>query len=81
MLPVFDPKTTNLMVTCAPIMSEGVVENFKKAGFKAELKNLDDFQDDYGMEAPEGEESESEEDEDEDGSGDDESGSEEEDEK
>ena len=79
MLTVFDPKTTNLMVTCAPIMSEGVVENFKKAGFKAELKNLDDFQDDYGMQAPEGEEESESEEDDEEGSGDDESGSEEDD--
>lgn len=67
MLPVFDPKTANLVVTCAPIMSEAVLENFKKAGFKAEMKALDEFQDDYGLKAAEGEE-ESEEEDDEGGS-------------
>jgi Zn-dependent M16 (insulinase) family peptidase len=76
MLPVFDPKKANLMVTCAPIMSEGVVGDFKKAGFNAEIKALDEFQDDYGMKAPEGEDEESEEEDDESGSGEDESGSE-----
>jgi Zn-dependent M16 (insulinase) family peptidase len=78
MLPVFDPKKANLMVTCAPIMSEGVVGDFKNAGFKAEIKALDDFHDDYGMQAPEGEDEESEEEDDESGS---EDGSESEDEK
>jgi Zn-dependent M16 (insulinase) family peptidase len=76
MLPVFDPKKANLMVTCAPIMSEGVVGDFKKAGFNAEIKALDEFQDDYGMKAPEGEDEESEEEDDESGSGEDESSSE-----
>ncbi|TLD07919.1 hypothetical protein E2P81_ATG10560, partial [Venturia nashicola] len=56
---------------------EGVVADFKKAGFKAETKALDDFQDDYGLQAPEGDDEESEE-EDESGSEEDESGSEDE---
>lgn len=73
MVPVFEPKTANLMVTCAPIMSDGLVENFKKEGFSAEVRALDTFQDDYGLEAVEGEDEESSEDEE--GSGD-ESGSE-----
>ena len=68
----------NIAVTCAPIMSEGVVGDFKKAGFNAEIKSLDEFQDDYGMKAPEGEDEESEEEDDESGSGEDESESEDE---
>lgn len=55
MVPVFEPKTANLLVTCAPIMSEGLVENFRKDGWEAESKALDDFQDDYGLGAVEGE--------------------------
>ncbi|KAM0721705.1 hypothetical protein Q7P37_002630 [Cladosporium fusiforme] len=78
MVPVFEPKTANLMVTCAPIMSEGLVENFKKDGFAAEFKALDDFQDDYGMKAQEGEDEEDSEDESGSESGSEESGSEDE---
>lgn len=55
MVPVFEPKTANLLVTCAPIMSEGLVENFQKDGWQAESRALDGFQDDYGLQAVEGE--------------------------
>lgn len=55
MVPVFEPKTANLLVTCAPIMSEGLVENFQKDGWQAESRALDGFQDDYGLGAVEGE--------------------------
>lgn len=78
MVPVFEPKSANLLVTCAPIMSENLVENFKKAGFAAEGKSLDEFQDDYGMQGFEGEEEEEAE-EDEGSESGSESGSEEED--
>ncbi|KAL1588263.1 hypothetical protein WHR41_02773 [Cladosporium halotolerans] len=77
MLPVFDPKKANLMVTCAPIMREALVGNFEKAGFAAEVRGLEDFQDDYGLEAVEGED---EEESDEEGSGSDAEGSSEEEE-
>lgn len=75
MLPVFDPEKANLMVTCAPIMKEALVGNFEKAGFAAEVRGLEEFQDDYGLEAVEGED---EEESDEEGSGSDAEGSSEE---
>ena len=47
-LPLFDPAKSILIVTCAPIMQEGLVKNFKELGLKPEVKFLADFQDDYG---------------------------------
>lgn len=44
-------------------------KNFEKAGFKPQTKALSDFEDDYGLEAIEGEDEAADEDEDEDGSG------------
>jgi len=64
-VPVFEPKSTNLVVTCAKIMEEKLVSDFKGVGFAAVKKDLVDFQDDYGLEPVEGED-EMEEDEDED---------------
>jgi Zn-dependent M16 (insulinase) family peptidase len=66
LLPLFDAGTVNLVVTCATIMKEKMEENFKKEGFAVEVQDLSFFEDDYGLEAPEGE------DEDEDEAGDDE---------
>ncbi|KAF2671364.1 putative zinc metalloprotease [Microthyrium microscopicum] len=65
-LPVFDPKTANMVVTCAPAMKEGLVENFKGKGFKAEVQTLDFFQDDYGLKAVGDEEDDDEDDEEDD---------------
>lgn len=36
-------------------MQQNLVKNFKEAGFKPETKALSDFEDDYGLEAIEGE--------------------------
>lgn len=59
-------------------MADDLVTNFKSVGFKVELKKLEDFQDDYGLKEPEGEDVKDDEDDDEDDEG--ESGSEGEDE-
>jgi hypothetical protein len=54
LVPLFQPSTSNLVVTCAQIMAESVVANFTTAGFAPESKPLEFFQDDYGLKAPEG---------------------------
>ncbi|KAF2842635.1 putative zinc metalloprotease [Patellaria atrata CBS 101060] len=67
-LPLFEPKSANLVVTCATIMEEGLKKSFEEAGFKPKVKSLTDFQDDYGLKAGEAsgdEESEDDEDADE----------------
>lgn len=69
-LPIFSPETSNLFVTCAPIMEEKLVAGFGEIGFKADVKPLAWFQDDYGLkdgegQGDEGEEEGEEEDEDE----------------
>lgn len=48
-LPVFDAKTGTLIVTCAPVMEEGLLEEFEGLGFKPEVRPLAWFQDDYGL--------------------------------
>ena len=67
-LPVFEPATANLVVTCAPVMVELLRTGFTDLGFSPEVKALVDFQDDYGLKAEdgEGEEEEEEEEDDED---------------
>ena len=50
-----------MVVTCAAGMAEDLVENFKGVGFKVEQKRLEDFQDDYGLKEPEGEDDEEDE--------------------
>ncbi|KAF2454784.1 metallopeptidase [Lineolata rhizophorae] len=54
-LPVFEPSSANLIVTCAEIMKEGLKKNFEEAGFKPDIQPLTYFQDDYGLEPVEGE--------------------------
>ena len=69
MVPVFDPKRANLLVTCAQIMSEKMAENFEKAGFGVQIKPLSFFEDDYGLGQVEGEDDVEEGDEEDDESG------------
>jgi len=65
-LPAFRAETANLIVTCAPIMEEGLVKGFEGLGFKPEVRPLASFQDDYGLKATDGDnEQEDEEDEEE----------------
>ena len=47
--PVFDPESSNLVVTCAPIMKESLVDGFMSLGFKPQVRHLASFQDDYGL--------------------------------
>ncbi|KAF8244277.1 hypothetical protein K440DRAFT_647002 [Wilcoxina mikolae CBS 423.85] len=70
-LACFDPERSNVVVVTAPIKANEIVEQFTKDGFKAELKHLKDFEDDYGLKygLKDGEEEdEDEDDEDESGS-------------
>ena len=53
LLPIFEGRTSNLFVTCAPIMKEEIAQGFRGIGFAAEIKPLDFFQDDYGLEGGE----------------------------
>ncbi|KFX87462.1 hypothetical protein V490_08228, partial [Pseudogymnoascus sp. VKM F-3557] len=75
LVPCFEPGKANVVVTCAPIMSEGIVKGFEADGFKAEVRALGDFRDDYGLVGDDDEaEDDDDEEDDEDESGD-ESGS------
>ncbi|KAF2725711.1 hypothetical protein K431DRAFT_281076 [Polychaeton citri CBS 116435] len=74
MVPIFQAGKANLYVACAQIMQDGLVERFEKEGWKPEVRTSDSFQDDYGLEAPEGGDSSDEEDEEESGSEDDSEG-------
>ena len=49
MVPIFQPKSSNLVVTCAQIMKDSLNERFLLAGYKPEVRALESFQDDYGM--------------------------------
>ncbi|KAL9605078.1 MAG: hypothetical protein Q9219_000012 [cf. Caloplaca sp. 3 TL-2023] len=59
-LPVLTAATANLVVTCAPVMEEELIEGFKELGFTPETRTLASFQDDYGMQVPDGEDTEDE---------------------
>ncbi|KAK3108001.1 hypothetical protein LTR53_017881, partial [Teratosphaeriaceae sp. CCFEE 6253] len=77
MIPAFSPEACNMAVTCAQIMQEGLVANFRKEGYKPEVRPLDSFQDDYGLAAGEGDEvADDDEDDDDEGEGIDTPGSE-----
>lgn len=54
LLPVFESSTANLIVTCAPVMEEGLKEGFNSLGFEPQIRTLASFQDDYGLKAPHG---------------------------
>ena len=54
-LPAFRAETSNLIVTCAPIMEEGLVKGFEGLGFRPEVRPLASFQDDYGLKTTDGE--------------------------
>ena len=51
--PVFEGKTANLFITCAPVMQKELVTGFREIGFEAEVKPLDFFQDDYDFDVGE----------------------------
>jgi len=64
-VPVFDPESASLVVTCAQIMVESTVAKFREAGFAPEVRSLETFQDDYGLKVGEGGEVDEDDDDDE----------------
>ena len=62
--PMFTPGKADVLVTCAPGLKETIKGGLESVGFKPEIRDLDFFQDDYGLEG--GEEDGDEEDEEED---------------
>ncbi|KAF3064951.1 hypothetical protein GL218_02149 [Daldinia childiae] len=72
LLPLFEPGKSNVVVCCAHAMVEQLEKEFKAMGYKTEVKQLSDFQGDYGLEDPDGDEDGDEEDDDEDMEDDDE---------
>ncbi|KAJ5647133.1 hypothetical protein N7490_003505 [Penicillium lividum] len=83
-LPLFDPKTANLVVTCGTVLEEPIKSGFESVGFTPTVQPLKEFEDDYGFKLGAEDENEDDDDEDEDDEDeddddeDDESGSEEE---
>lgn len=61
MVPIFQPESSNLVVTCAQIMRDNLHEGFLQAGYKPDIRTLESFQDDYGMNGPEVEEADDDE--------------------
>ncbi|TWU73378.1 hypothetical protein ED733_001917 [Metarhizium rileyi] len=76
-LPCFEPGKSNVVVTCAKLMSENMETTLKAMGYKVQTHELSHFHDDYGLKAGEEEGEEEEEDQEDDdekgseGSGDD----------
>ncbi|BDD56456.1 hypothetical protein MPDQ_006399 [Monascus purpureus] len=64
-LPLFDPKTSNLVVTCATVLEEKIQKGLQSSGFNPEVQPLKKFEDDYGLKTDGDEDEESDEDEDE----------------
>ena len=54
-LPLFEAKSSNLFITCAPIMEKNAVKGLRGAGFEPQVQPLTFFQDDYGFGADESE--------------------------
>lgn len=67
-LPVFQPGTSNVVVTCALLLEEPITKAFRAMGYTTQVKRLADYYDDYGLvvDGDENEEEEEEEDEDDD---------------
>ncbi|KAE9366409.1 zinc metalloprotease-like protein [Stipitochalara longipes BDJ] len=63
LMPAFTPGVSNVVVTCAPIMEEGITKGFTTSGFKTQVQPLSSFHESYGLE---GDEDEDHDDEDED---------------
>ncbi|UPK93211.1 hypothetical protein LCI18_004146 [Fusarium solani-melongenae] len=64
-LPCFEPGKSNIVVTAAKIMQEGMETAFKGMGYKVQTHELSYFHDNYGLKPEDGEEEESSEEEDE----------------
>ncbi|EKD13113.1 uncharacterized protein L3040_007817 [Drepanopeziza brunnea f. sp. 'multigermtubi'] len=51
LMPAFLPGKSNVAVTCALVMEEGIVKGFSELGFKTSVQLLSSFQESYGLEA------------------------------
>ncbi|KAL9112460.1 MAG: hypothetical protein Q9227_003302 [Pyrenula ochraceoflavens] len=51
---LFSPDIADVFVTCAPGLAEAIKGGFESQGFKPEVRDLNSFQDDYGLKAAEG---------------------------
>ncbi|KAA8906288.1 Metalloenzyme, LuxS/M16 peptidase-like protein [Sphaerosporella brunnea] len=67
-LACFDPEKSNVVVVSTPLKANEIMDQFRKDGFKVELKTLKDFEDDYGLKYGLKDGEEEEEDEEEEGS-------------
>ncbi|CAJ2507608.1 Uu.00g087940.m01.CDS01 [Anthostomella pinea] len=56
LLPMFEPGKSNVIVCCAHVMVEKMEKELQDMGYNTHIKQLSDFNDDYGLEAPAGEE-------------------------
>ncbi|KAJ5907428.1 hypothetical protein N7495_000110 [Penicillium taxi] len=65
-LPLFDAKTANFVVTCGTVLEEPIKQGFEASGFTPVVKALKDFEDDYGFFKTDGDEEEEDEEEEED---------------
>ncbi|KAI0471772.1 Metalloenzyme, LuxS/M16 peptidase-like protein [Xylariaceae sp. FL0804] len=75
LLPIFEPGKSNVIICCAHMMVEQMEQELQAIGYKSQVKQLVDFQDDYGLEAPEGEEDDEDDEDEEDEDMEDDSGS------
>ncbi|KAH9905054.1 Metalloenzyme, LuxS/M16 peptidase-like protein [Xylariomycetidae sp. FL2044] len=55
LLPLFEPGKSNVVVCCAHVMLEKIEAQLSEMGYKTQIKQLSDFSNDYGIQAPEGE--------------------------
>ncbi|KAJ0419969.1 Metalloenzyme, LuxS/M16 peptidase-like protein [Aspergillus carlsbadensis] len=80
-LPLFAPKTANIVITCATVLDETIEKGLKESGFSPKVQPLKGFEDDYGLKVGDDDgdddDEDQDEDEDEEDDEDDESGSEE----
>lgn len=61
-VPVFEPETSNVVVTCARVMEGTLVEGLRRAGYAPEVRGLESFEDGYGLEGESGGSEDSEDD-------------------
>ena len=60
--PMFTPGKADVLVTCAPGLKEVIKEGLESVGFKPEIRDLESFQDDYGLEGGDDDDDDEEED-------------------
>ena len=65
-MPLFDASSSALVVTAAPIMQQNLEKGLSELGYKAQIKPLADFQDDYGFKVDDIDDDDDEEEDDED---------------